>query len=67
MHGKTTIKTLADILSRNPPHYNSPNTTNLRQRDQIMEHATDLNIDKSVKRGVKNLAILQILTLGYEL
>jgi hypothetical protein len=51
--------TLADILSRNPPHYNTPNTTNLRQHDQIMMHAIDLNNDNSVKRELKNLAILQ--------
>jgi hypothetical protein len=58
-HIKGTDNTLADILSCNPPHYNTPNTTNLRQRDQIIQHATDLNIDNSVKRGLKNLAILQ--------
>ena len=57
-HIKGIDNTLADILSRNPPHYNTPNTTNLRQRDQIMVHAIDLNIDNSVKSKLKNLAIL---------
>ena len=33
-----------------PTHYKTPNTTYLRQRDQVMVHAIDLNIDKSVKR-----------------
>jgi len=58
-HIKGTDNTLADVLSRNPPHYNTPNTTNIRKRDQIMTHAIDLNIDNSVKRELKNLAILQ--------
>jgi hypothetical protein len=51
--------TLADILSRNPLHYNTPNTINLRQSEQIMVLAIDLNIDNSVKRELENLAILQ--------
>jgi hypothetical protein len=33
-HIKGTDNTLADILSRNPLHCNTPNTTNLRQSDQ---------------------------------
>jgi hypothetical protein len=55
-HIKGIDNTLADILSRNPPHYNTTNTTNLRQCDQ---NAIDLNIENSVKRELKNFAILQ--------
>lgn len=58
-HIKGIDNTLADILRCNPLHYNTPNTTNLRQSNQIMVHATDLNIDNSVKREWENLAILQ--------
>jgi hypothetical protein len=58
-HTRDTDNTLADILSRNPPNVNNPDTTNLRQRDQIMVHAIDLNIDNSVKRELTNLAIYQ--------
>jgi len=58
-HIKDIDNTLADILSRNPLHSNTPNTTNLRQSDQIMVHAINLNIDNSVKREWENLAILQ--------
>jgi hypothetical protein len=46
-------------LSRNPPHYNTLNTTNLRQRDQITVNAIDLNIDNTVKSELTNLAVLQ--------
>jgi len=58
-HIKGTDNTSADIFSRNPPHCNTTNTTNLRQRYQILVHAIHLNIDNSVKRELKNLAILQ--------
>jgi hypothetical protein len=58
-HIKGIDNTLADILSHNLPHVNNPATTNLRQRDQIMVRAIDLNIDNSVKRELKNLAMLQ--------
>jgi hypothetical protein len=58
-HVKGIDNTLADILSRNPPHVNEHATESLRQRDQIMVHAIDLNIDNSIKKELKNLAILQ--------
>ena len=58
-HIKGIDNTLADILSRSPLHYNASNTTNLRQSNQMMVHAIDLNIDNSVKRELENLAILQ--------
>jgi hypothetical protein len=58
-HIKGIDNTSTDILSRIPLHYNTPNTTNLRQSDQIMVHAIDLNIDNSVERELENLAVLQ--------
>ena len=58
-HIKGIDNALASILSRNPPFCQSPNATNPRQRDQMMVHAINLNIDSSVKRELKNLAILQ--------
>jgi hypothetical protein len=58
-HIKGNNNTLADILSRNPPHYNTSDTTNIRQRDQIMVHAIDFNIDSSVKIELNVLAFLQ--------
>jgi len=58
-HIKGIDNTSADILSRNPPHCNTTNTTNLRQRYQILVYSIHLNIDNSVKRELKNLAILQ--------
>jgi hypothetical protein len=58
-HIKGVDNTLADVLSCNPPHYNTPNSTNLRRHNQIMVHAIELNIDNSVKRELKNLAVLQ--------
>jgi hypothetical protein len=63
-HIKGTDNTLADILNRSPPSYNTPTTTNQRQSDQIMVHAIDLNIDDYVKRELKNLAVLQNTTPG---
>ena len=57
-HIKGTDNTLADIVIRNPPHYITPNTTYLRQRDQITVHAIDLNIDNNVKRELNDLAVL---------
>ena len=52
-HIKGIENTLADILSRNPPHYHSSDTIDLRQRGQIMVHAIELNIDNSVKKSFK--------------
>ena len=52
-HIKGIDNTLAYILIRNAPHYNTPSTTNLRQRHKIMMHAIDLNIDNSVKRELQ--------------
>jgi hypothetical protein len=58
-HIRGIDNTLADILSRNPILYNTSNTMDPRKRGQIMVHAVDLNIDNSVKRELRNLAILQ--------
>jgi hypothetical protein len=51
--------TLSDILSCNPSHYHSSDTWDLRQCGHIMVHAIDLNIDNSVKKELRDLAILQ--------
>ena len=58
-HMKGIDNTLADILSRNPPHHHSSDTMDLRRRGQIMVQTIDLNIDNSVKKELRDLAILQ--------
>ena len=58
-HIKGIGNTLADTLSRNAPHYYSFDTMDLRQRGQIMVHVIGLNIDNSVKKELRDLAILQ--------
>ena len=71
-HIKGIDNALADVLSRNPPIYQSHNATNSRQRDQIMVHAINLNIDSTVKGELKTLTTLQntdprLLAIKHEL
>ena len=58
-HIRGIDNTLADILSRNPPQCNNPNTANLRQRHLITVNAVNWHFASSVKGELRNLAILQ--------
>ena len=49
---------MADILFRNLPNSSATNITNLKQSDQLMVYAIDMNTDGCVKTEL-DLAILQ--------